>query len=126
MKLAWFPLPESAMKLVPFALSLFVLAAAPMAQANQGDAFFCYWVDAAHKQVATTDIFPGDRKDEKDISAVFAMDMQKASGKGKARMYDCAWRAGPREAADALDNLRATQASNGFRVDTIDWSPMNR
>ena len=108
--------------------SLLVLAcllAAPLAQANEGDAFFCWWVDAPHKTIATTDIFPGDRSMEKDMSGVFAMDMQ-ARGESAARVYDCAWRPGPREAADALDNLRATHAANGFKVKTVDWNPMRR
>jgi hypothetical protein len=108
-----------------FATLLALLLAAPIARANSGDAFFCYWVDAVHKQVATTDIFPGDRKDAKDITGVFSMDMMQRD-KGKARMYDCSWRPGPREAADELDNFRATHASNGFKVGVIDWSPMNR
>jgi hypothetical protein len=98
---------------------------APMASAKEGDAFFCWWVDAPHKTIATTDIFPGDRSMEKDMPGVFAMDMQ-ARGESAARVYDCAWRAGPREAADAVDNLRATHAANGFKVKAVDWNPMTR
>ena len=113
------------MSRIPLALSLLLLAVAPPAFASPGDAYFCYWVDAAHKQVATTDIFPGDRKDLKDIVGVFGMDMMKRD-KGKARMYDCSWRPGPREAMDELQNFRATHASNGFKVGQIDWSPMSR
>jgi hypothetical protein len=106
-------------------ITLFAALAAPLASAKEGDAFFCWWVDAPHKTIATTDIFPGDRSMEKDMAGVFAMDMQ-GRGEGKARVYDCAWRPGPREAADALDNLRATHAANGFKVKTIDWNPMTR
>jgi hypothetical protein len=109
-------------------LSLLVLGcllAAPLAQAKEGDAFYCWWVDAPHKTLATTDIFPGDREMEKDMSGVFAMDMQ-ARGGGGGRVYDCAWRPGPREAADALENLRATHAANGFKIKTVDWNPMTR
>lgn len=112
-----------------FLIPLFALGAslaAPLASAKEGDAFYCYWVDPALKQFVSTDIFPGDRKQAAEIADVFAMDMQMRSGQGKARKYDCAWREGPREAADALENLRATHASNGFRVDMVEWSPMAR
>jgi hypothetical protein len=111
-----------------FPLSLLALAcllAAPLAQAKEGDAFYCWWVDAPHKTLATTDIFPGDRSMAKDMPGVFAMDMQ-ARGESPERVYDCAWREGPREAADALDNLRATHATNGFKIKSIDWNPMTR
>ena len=111
------------MNRIPLAIALLVLA--PLAQAKEGDAFFCYWVDATTKQVATTDIFPGDRAMAEDIKGVFAMDMAQQN-RGKARMYDCAWREGPREAADELERLRYTHASNGFKVGTINWSPMTR
>jgi hypothetical protein len=109
-------------------LSVFAVCAvlaAPLASADEGDTFFCWWVDAPHKTMATTDIFPGDRSMEKDMAGVFAMDMQ-ARGESRGRVYDCAWRPGPREAADALDNLRATHATNGFKLKTIDWNPMTR
>ena len=108
---------------VPLALMLLLLA--PAAPAREGDAFFCYWVDATRKTVATTDIFPGDREMADEVSQVFAMDIQKRDGRS-SRMYDCAWKPGPREAADELDNFRAAHASNGFKVTTVDWSPMSR
>jgi hypothetical protein len=107
-------------------LALCAGLAAPMASAKEGDAFYCYWVDPTRHEFVSTDIFPGDRQQAAEIADVFAMDMTMRSGKGKARKYDCAWREGPREAADALDNLRATHLGNGFHIDVVDWSPMTR
>jgi hypothetical protein len=123
MKMEPTPFSEAAMNRIPLALLL--LAFAPFTQAKEGDTFFCYWVDAPNKQVATTDIFPGDRKMADDMSKVFAMDMTRRYP-GKARMYDCAWREEPRLALEELDRFRATHVSNGFRVGEVAWSPMDR
>ena len=106
-------------------LALLLLVLAPLAHAKEGDAFFCYSIDVAGKRIWTTDIFPGDRSMEKDMAGVFAMDMGKRD-RGQARVYDCGWREGPREAMDELERLRATHAANGFRVGNIDWNPMTR
>lgn len=106
-------------------LALLLLLVAPAALAKPGDTFFCYWVDSPGRMVVTTDIFPGDRKMEKDMSGVFAMDMTKRDGR-QARMYDCSWKPSPQEAAEELDAFRAAHASNGFKLGVVDWNPMTR
>jgi hypothetical protein len=115
---------EPAMSRVPLALMLFVLA--PLAQASEGT-FFCYWTDQARMTVATTDIFPGEKKMTDDISGRFASDMRQSAGPGGAgRMYDCAWYKSAPEAANQLQQFRDKHAYNRFRVETVSWSPWGR
>jgi hypothetical protein len=106
---------------------LFLLAAAlpASALAKTGDAYYCYWVDAVHKTMATTQIFPGDRLKQKSIEGVFAMDMQKRDGR-QPRKYQCPWKAHAEDAAEELDALRATHRDLGFRVMAEGWNPMYR
>jgi hypothetical protein len=108
-----------------------LLAAAAVSSASaqtfghHSDTFYCYWVDAPHKTMATTQVFPGDRAKQKSITGVFAMDMQKRDG-NKSRKYECPWKAHVEDAQEELDALRATHRDLGFRVMAESWNPMTR
>jgi hypothetical protein len=108
-------------------LFLAALATASQAQTfgHHSDAFYCYWIDAPHKAMATTQVFPGDRARQKSITGVFAIDMQKRDG-NQARKYECAWKARAEDAQEEMENLRATHRELGFRVMAEAWNPMSR
>jgi hypothetical protein len=113
------------MRAIVFPVLLLAATASSQAHPKTGDAFYCFWVDAPHKTMATTQIFPGDHLKQKSIEGVFAMDMQKRDGR-QPRKYQCPWKAHYDDAADELDALRATHRDLGFRVMVESWSPVAR
>jgi len=110
---------------VPVLLALAALPAAAQTFGHHSDAYYCYWVDAPHKTMATTVIFPGDRAKQKSITGVFASDMNRRD-RNVSRKYECPWKAHVEDAQEELDALRATHRDMGFRVMTESWNPMNR
>jgi hypothetical protein len=113
------------MRMKSFAVLLFAAAFASPAFAKTGDAYYCYWIDAPHKTMAFTALFPGDRLKKKSITGVFAMDMQKRDG-NQPRKYECAWKQHAEDAQEELDALVATHRDLGFRVMPLSWNPMTR
>jgi hypothetical protein len=115
----------------PIAVPLLMLAAAFATAApaqsfgHHSDSFYCYWIDAPHKAMAVTQIFPGDRAKQKSITGVFAMDMQKRDG-NQSRKYECPWKAKPEDAQEEMDALVATHRDLDFSVSAEAWNPMTR
>ena len=100
-----------------------VLPAAAQEPGTQGEAaFFCYWVDGAHKQAATTGLFRAPVEQSDAIAAQFAKAMQ-SSAKTKGRVYDCGYRRDPIQAEQDRQSLRSAHEAKGFAVAEIDWDP---
>ena len=105
-------------------LAAFAGAATAQTFGHHSDAFYCYWVDAPHKLIAITDIFPGDRAKQKSITGVFAMDMQKRDGR-QPRKYECAWKQHAEDAREEMEALATTHRDIGFQVQPEAWNPMS-
>jgi hypothetical protein len=102
-----------------------LLLATPVAATAEvvGEAvFFCYWIDAAHKQAATTGVFRAAIAEADAIAGKFAKEMQ-LTAKSRKRVYDCGWRRVPEHAQQDRQSLRAAHASKGFTLSDIDWDP---
>jgi hypothetical protein len=110
---------------VPVLLAAFAsVSASAQTFGHHSDAYYCYWIDAPHKTMATTQIFPGDRAKQKSITGVFAMDMQHRDGR-QPRKYECAWKQHAEDAQEEMDSLRATHRDLGFQVMAETWTPMS-
>jgi hypothetical protein len=106
----------------PVLLAFMIPAARAAAPVAEEAAFFCYWVDGAHKQAATTGMFRAQIAQADAISSQFAKDMR-SGVKAKGRVYDCGWRRSPVQAEQDRDSLRAAHAAKGFTVTDLDWIP---
>jgi hypothetical protein len=117
-----------AMRLAALAsLATFIaLSLAPAARARAGAggeaAFFCFWIDNAHKQAATTALFRAQVADADDISSAFAKAMRR-DAKGKGRVYDCGWRRDAVSAEQDRQSLRAAHVAKGFALLDVNWDP---
>jgi len=122
-------LPEPlAMRLAALAslATLIALSLAPAASARAGAgaeaAFFCFWIDNAHKQAATTALFRAQVASAEDISSEFAKAMRRDANT-KGRVYDCGWRRDPVSAEQDRQSLRGAHAAKGFALLDVNWDP---
>jgi hypothetical protein len=98
------------------------LPAAAAEPGTQGEAaYFCFWVDGAHKQAATTGLFRAPVEQSDAIATRFAKAM--SSAKTKGRVYDCSYRRDPVQAEQDRQSLRAAHEAKGFSVADVEWNP---
>ena len=105
--------------LAPVALLANEPAAAPAAPAEAS--FFCYWTDAAHKQVGTTALFTAKASEADHVTDAFVEAMMRGA-KIQGRVYDCGWRRDAAQAAADREKLRTAHEHKGFKVEDIAWT----
>jgi len=104
----------------PAALLAAEPAAAPAA-APAEVSYFCYWTDAAHKQMGTTALFTAKLAEEERVSAAF-VDAMLRDAKISGRVYDCGYRRDAAQAAADREKIRSAYAEKGFKVEDIAWT----
>jgi hypothetical protein len=97
-------------------------AAASPSNAPEEASFFCYWIDGAHKQAATTGLFRAAIERSDAITLQFTKAIQ-AGDKVKGRVYDCGYRRDPVQAEQDRQSLRAAHEAKGFSVADVEWNP---
>jgi hypothetical protein len=109
--------------LAPAALLAAEPAAAPApAPAAAEVSYFCYWTDAAHKQMGTTSLFAAKLADDGQVSDLF-LDAMRRDSKIAGRVYDCGYRRDAAQAAADREKIRTAYAQKGFTVEDIAWTP---